>query len=298
MSFFFWGSSSSANKDGEPSLADMAPYFNFEILTLIHGFYGLSKGEEDGKKLRLFRNDSRETLARKYPSWSLNYLDRYLFARDNNANKASEQFEEYLNFLNKEMKQPGFDKQAMQYIGSGRQTLTWWMGKAKDGTDILGFRMCLLSEEHIKEPEKVALACCWAVEQYVRRIGPYKKPRLTVLAPTNPIDGAPNLPAHRLIGVIRAMSGVLGSRYPELLQSVVIFPMPWIGRALWEIVRVFLDPKTAAKIRFLGGVEKKHAPMPDRIYKYVEKDQCDDTWLMSINETKTKPKNSITLNDK
>lgn len=46
---------------------------------------------------------------------------------------------------------------------------------------------------------------------------------------------------------------VLSDNYPERLRKLVIFPFPWYGRAIWGVVKVFVDKRTQDKILLLSS---------------------------------------------
>ena len=47
---------------------------------------------------------------------------------------------------------------------------------------------------------------------------------------------------------IKAMGGLLQANYPERLKCVVVAPVPFIMRGVWETVKPFLDPVTRDKV--------------------------------------------------
>ncbi len=56
---------------------------------------------------------------------------------------------------------------------------------------------------------------------------------------------------------IHAYRQVLSDNYPERLKRCVMFPFPWYGRAIWGVVRVFVDKRTQNKVMLLpaSGLE-------------------------------------------
>ena len=45
---------------------------------------------------------------------------------------------------------------------------------------------------------------------------------------------------------------VLSDNYPERLRRLIIYPFPWFGRAIWQVIRPFMDPRTADKVILLS----------------------------------------------
>ena len=50
-----------------------------------------------------------------------------------------------------------------------------------------------------------------------------------------------------------ALCKVLSDNYPERLRKLVIFPFPWYGRAIWGVVKVFVDKRTQDKILLISS---------------------------------------------
>lgn len=55
---------------------------------------------------------------------------------------------------------------------------------------------------------------------------------------------------------IKFLAETLEAYYPECLAAVYIFNAPWIFSTVWNIIKRFLDPVVASKIRFIKGVEE------------------------------------------
>lgn len=46
---------------------------------------------------------------------------------------------------------------------------------------------------------------------------------------------------------------VLSDNYPERLKKLIVFPVAWYGRAIWNMVKVFLDKRTQDKVMLLAA---------------------------------------------
>ena len=46
---------------------------------------------------------------------------------------------------------------------------------------------------------------------------------------------------------------MLSDNFPERLCRLAIFPFPWYGRAIWSILKVFVDKRTQGKVMLLSG---------------------------------------------
>lgn len=48
---------------------------------------------------------------------------------------------------------------------------------------------------------------------------------------------------------IKLFTQALSDNYPERLKRLILFPFPWYGRAIWGVVKVFVDKRTQDKVR-------------------------------------------------
>lgn len=53
---------------------------------------------------------------------------------------------------------------------------------------------------------------------------------------------------------------VLSDNYPERLKRLAIFPFPWYGRAIWGVLKVFVDKRTQDKVMLLSKGSDKGIP--------------------------------------
>lgn len=150
-------------------------------------------------------------------------------------------------------------------------------GRAKDGTLVLGFTGCLIDASRYT-PEDLANAVGWFTEKFMNQKR-FENPRYTVLVATNAVENAPNVSARQLIPYFKAFANVMSDFFPETLEKLVIFPFPWLGRVLWNIVKYFIDPVTRGKIMFVGGSTSRHAPLPREIFKYLAENQIPKGWM-------------------
>lgn len=52
----------------------------------------------------------------------------------------------------------------------------------------------------------------------------------------------------------------LSDNYPERLKRIVMYPFPWYGRAIWSVVKVFIDKRTQDKAYLIGDTGKREIP--------------------------------------
>ena len=65
--------------------------------------------------------------------------------------------------------------------------------------------------------------------------------------------GWPNPPAKKVVPFVKCVVSLLERNFPERLAKSILFPLPAAATVLWRVVKVFLDPNTAAKIDIIGG---------------------------------------------
>jgi len=123
-------------------------------------------------------------------------------------------------------------------------------GHALDGTPILFVQGACYDED--VEPERYMLACCHALDSM---LPPGDDRKATVLIDARAGSGAGwhNVPAHKMLPFFRLACSVLPDNFPERLQRVVIYPLPFLVRQLWRVVGALLDPMTREKFEVLTG---------------------------------------------
>lgn len=75
---------------------------------------------------------------------------------------------------------------------------------------------------------------------------------MTVVVHSSAVPGVPNATGADM-NFIKLFIQVLSDNYPERLRKLVIFPFPWYGRAIWGVVKVFVDKRTQDKIMLLSS---------------------------------------------
>ena len=76
---------------------------------------------------------------------------------------------------------------------------------------------------------------------------------IAVVIDVRPGTGWPNPPAMSLIPFIKATAKHLSMSMPERLEVCIVYPLPTFAKAVWIIIKGFLDPKSVVKIRLLWG---------------------------------------------
>ena len=84
--------------------------------------------------------------------------------------------------------------------------------------------------------------------------------RVTIIADCRGGVGWPNPPAS--ISHTRSLAKMLRDNFPERLNRLVVYPVPWLALAVFSALRGGLGTRTAAKARLLAGRAGNHCPMP------------------------------------
>jgi len=81
---------------------------------------------------------------------------------------------------------------------------------------------------------------------------------------------------------VKFMIKVFEANYPESLGAVLVHQAPWVFQGIWSVIKGWLDPVVASKVRFTKNaqdlsqfIDAKHIPKDlggeeDWTYKYVE----------------------------
>lgn len=56
------------------------------------------------------------------------------------------------------------------------------------------------------------------------------------------------------------MLQTLSDNFPERLKRLAIYPFPWYGRAIWSVVKVFVDKRTQDKVLLVSQQSGKGLP--------------------------------------
>jgi hypothetical protein len=129
---------------------------------------------------------------------------------------------------------------------------------ALDGTPILFFRGAYYDSK-VATPEQYVLAAALIIDVALAQSDQIS---VTVLVHACGIVGAPNENAD--MNFIKKFVQVLSDNYPERLKRLIIYPFPWFGRAMWGIIRMFVDKRSQDKVVLLPG-----KTMNKCIYVYI-----------------------------
>ena len=100
---------------------------------------------------------------------------------------------------------------------------------------------------------------------------------ITVLVDTRGSIGWANPSVNRNMVRLGQMAGkMLGQHFPERVLRIVVYPVPRIFSGVWSIIKPFLHPNTAAKVKLLGGSTRpsdktvdEDSPVPSGLSSYA-----------------------------
>ena len=125
-------------------------------------------------------------------------------------------------------------------------------------------------------PEVYVMACSLLMDWVLHRT---RHVGLTVLVYVGHIDDGKNEPNRQTdTSFLKLFIKTLGDNYPERLKRFVVYPFPWYGRAIWSVLKVFIDKRTQDKISLLAydmgyGTASSDHGLPKELLNFVDEDQ-------------------------
>lgn len=138
-------------------------------------------------------------------------------------------------------------------------------GKTKDGTPVLYFRGALY--DNTKAPAEAFVLLAAHIIDWAVKVS--DSVTVTVFVHTVNVPGAPNAQAD--IDFIKQFIAVLSDNFPERLKRLVLYPFPWYGRALWSVIRMFVDKRSQDKVMLLPACSG--GGLPKEIKEFLDVDQ-------------------------
>jgi hypothetical protein len=212
-----------------------------------------------------------ENLANKYPELSRPDIVRFLVARKGVLKAAEEMLGKCLSW-----RKLNFPLKGTQVRNAFRTKCFFPFRQAKDGSPIVYMRGGLY-DCNVATPEEYVLAAAYTIDWSLRQFP--KEVNVTVLVHTATVADGPNQSADTTF--IKLFIQVLSDNYPERLKRLAIFPFPWYGRAIWGMLKVFVDKRTQDKVMLLSDGSNG---IPNQLKEFVDpKDMprfiggtCDD----------------------
>jgi hypothetical protein len=94
--------------------------------------------------------------------------------------------------------------------------------------------------------------------------------KITVLVDVRPGAGWKDPAPLAFIPLIQAINTQMSINYPERIQAIVIYPMPWWAVQIFNMVSMFLDPRTSEKMMMLSGPALIDSPEPVGLDQFVD----------------------------
>jgi len=202
-------------------------------------------------------SEAAQEMKSRYPDATIADIVRFLVARKGDVALAAEMYEKATAWHKANLPLKRSDE-----VMAAMQTRCFFpFGKAKDGTPILYFRGALYDNTKAS-PECYVLAAAHAIEYALRNSSEIN---VTVLVHTNHVPGAPNASAD--MGFIKGFISTLSDNFPERLKRLAIYPFPWYGRAIWSVLKVFVDKRTQEKVSLLSYSGNG---VPDEVAEFVD----------------------------
>lgn len=94
--------------------------------------------------------------------------------------------------------------------------------------------------------------------------------KITILVDVRPGEGWKDPAPLKFIPLIRRINEQLSVNFPERVHAIIVYPMPFWAVFIYDMVKVFLDPKTAGKMSLLAGYALIDSPDPPGLREFVD----------------------------
>ena len=177
-----------------------------------------------------------------FPDESIVDIIRFLVARKGNLEQATTMMRSAVDWHSSY-----FPSKRHEIVPALKTGCFFSHGKALDGTPILFMRGAFYSSK-VATPLQYVLAAAYVIDTVLAESDQIC---VTVLVHACSVKGAPNESAD--INFIKLFVQILSDNYPERLKRLVIYPFPWLSRALWGIIKMFMDKRTQEKVVLIPG---------------------------------------------
>lgn len=209
-------------------------------------------------------NDRVAALLKMFPGSTAQELFRFCRARPQSIQEAARMYRDHLEWRAGK----GSPQALMEASSAIPDKYIRSLGRGMDGTPVI-FVQGARYDETIA-PELYVQACAHVIDSV---FDPNSIEKGIVFIDTRPCEGWNNAPVHKMISFFKLACSVLPRNFPERMQRVVIYPLPWIFASLWRLVRNLLDPVTQDKFVVLSGSSDFGSPCPDGLNKFLFLDQ-------------------------
>lgn len=185
-----------------------------------------------------------QEMSRLFPGENIVDIVRFLVARKGNLELAAKMMRSAVDWHSS-----NFPSKLVDIIPALQTGCFFSHGTALDGTPLLFMRGAFYSSK-IATPLQYVLAAAYVIDTVLAKSDQIS---VTVLVHASGIAGAPNESAD--INFIKLFVQVLSDNYPERLKKLVIYPFPWFARAMWGIIKLFVDKRTQDKVVLIPGTQ-------------------------------------------
>jgi len=206
-------------------------------------------------------------LGARFPDAPREELERFCKARPGSVAEAGQMYEAYQEWR----KESGSPERLLAAAKAVPQEFIRHCGEASDGSQLVLVQGARYDASVDTEQYVLAIA-----NLFEELLPPTDNRKATCLLDVRPAEGWPNVPAPKMLPLMKRCMEVLPGNYPERLQRVVIYPMPWIVKGFWTVVRAMLDPAMSDKFVVLSGACAIGADCPPELGQYVSLKQLPD----------------------
>jgi len=180
--------------------------------------------------------DALRALKQSFPQEDDNTLARFLLARNNNIDQATEMFTNHLQWRRDNL--PVFKADCMEELSKKKALVH---GFDKEGHPVIYFR-AKYNDPWARNLDDALRAFIWCLEVAIARMGPEVSKVCIV------IDRNGFTQKNVDFELARAVSKVLSANYPERLYRCIVHPAGMVYYSLWNTVKWFFDPATREKV--------------------------------------------------
>ena len=245
------------------------------MIPAIHGSSPIAVVSVEEKRLALLRKlpncepdgQIAQQMRKLFPDESIVDVIRFLVARKGNLEQATTMMRSAVDWHSSH-----FPSKRHEIIPALQTGCFFAHGKALDGTPILFMRGAFYSSK-VATPLQYVLAAAYVIDTVLAESDQIC---VTVLVHACGVKGAPNESAD--INFIKLFVQILSDNYPERLKRLVIYPFPWFSRALWGIIKMFMDKRTQEKVVLIPG----KTTVIDSFYQVIWPSFCQNIYKSSI----------------
>ena len=197
-----------------------------------------------------------------FPDSPLAERQRFLTARKGDAHAAAKMLQRHLEWRAASLPLP-----ATAPI-FGRELPEWIvpLHECKDGTKLL-LALPATCDLALGSASEYAAAAASLLDAIMPR---ESMDRITILID---VDGVPGGACHtplRLLPLIRELVVVLAGNFPERVERILVYPVPFALRWVWSTVQGFIDPVTASKVKLFAKPMVAGLRFPAALTEYAD----------------------------